>query len=96
MVLVLVTVAIDRLVEMLAWHHEDEKEIRLNAAAIVKSLVSSTQNGSRIIAVSGSLENIMSLIKTDEVVGPLHAEGTLSPLHSLAYHLTITIDFSFI
>lgn len=72
----LVTVAIDRLVEMLAWHHGDEKEIRLNSAAIVMALASSTQNGSRIIAVSGSLENIMSLIKSDEVDGPLHAEGT--------------------
>lgn len=88
------TGAIDRLVEMLAWHHKDEKEIRLNSAAIVKALVSSTRNGSRVIAVygsrviavSGSLENIMSLIQWDDVDSILHAEGiqTHNPLHSLS------------
>ncbi|KAG0590221.1 hypothetical protein KC19_1G082300 [Ceratodon purpureus] len=67
--------AIDRLVEMLAWHHKDEREIRLNSAAIVKALVSSTRNGSRVIAVSGSLENIMSLIQWDDVDRLLHVEG---------------------
>lgn len=71
---------------MLAWHHKDEKEIRLNSAAIVKALVSSTRNGSRVIAVSGSLENIMSLIQWDDVDSILHAEGiqTHNPLHSLS------------
>lgn len=75
--------AIDRLVEMLAWHHQDEEEVRLNSAAIVKALVSSTRNGSRVIAVSGSLENIMSLIQWDDVDRILHAEGmsaTIQPL----------------
>lgn len=78
---------IDRLVEMLAWHHIDEKEIRLNSAAIVKALVSSTRNGSRVIAVSGSLENIMSLIQWDDVDRILHVEGvhTHNPLHSLSF-----------
>jgi len=75
--------AIERLVEMLAWHHRDEKEARLNAAAIVKELVSSTRNGSRVIAVSGSLENIMSLIQLDDVNRILQGEGvhTHHPLH---------------
>lgn len=83
--------AIDRLVEMLAWHHIDEKEIRLNSAAIVKALVSSTRNGSRVIAVSGSLENIMSLIQWDDVDRLLHLEGILCAhfrLTSMENHCT--------
>ncbi|CAM6047969.1 unnamed protein product, partial [Sphagnum compactum] len=57
--------AIDRLVEMLAWCNPHEKEIRRHAAAVVKKLVDSTHNCSRVAAVVGSLQNIVSLLCND-------------------------------
>ncbi|CAK9228390.1 unnamed protein product [Sphagnum troendelagicum] len=57
--------AIDRLVEMLAWCNPHEKEIRRNAAAVVEKLVHSSHNCSRVAAVVGSLENIVSLLYND-------------------------------
>jgi hypothetical protein len=57
--------AIDRLVDMLAWFNPHEKEIRRHAAAVVEKLVHSTHKCSRVAAVVGSLENIVSLLYND-------------------------------
>jgi hypothetical protein len=57
--------AIDRLVEMLAWCNSREEEIRRHAAAVVKKLVHSTHSCSRVAAVVGSLDNIVSLLCND-------------------------------
>ncbi|CAM6021868.1 unnamed protein product [Sphagnum balticum] len=66
--------AIDRLVEMLAWRNPHEKEIRRHAAAVVKKLVHSTHNRSRVAAVVGSLENIVSLLCNDYEGKAPHSE----------------------
>jgi hypothetical protein len=57
--------AIDRLVEMLAWCNPHEKEIRRHAAAVLEKVVHSSHNCSRVAAVIGSLENIVSLLYND-------------------------------
>lgn len=56
----------DRLVEMLAWRNLHEIEIRRHPAAIVKHLVHFTRNCSRLMAIVGSLDNIVSLLRFDD------------------------------
>lgn len=58
---------------MLAWHHKDELQIRLNSAAIVKGLVYHTRNNSRVVAVAGALENIMSLFQWEVIEELVHS-----------------------
>ncbi len=72
--------ATDRLVEMLAWCNPHEKEIRRHAAAVVEKLVHSTHNCSRVAAVVGSLENIVSLLCNDYEGKAPHCMLPSSPL----------------
>ncbi|KAJ7297529.1 hypothetical protein O6H91_Y050700 [Diphasiastrum complanatum] len=53
---------IDRLLEMLTWKNEHEKEIRQSTAKIVRELVRISGNCSRVVAVAGALECLLTLI----------------------------------
>ncbi|KAJ7546927.1 hypothetical protein O6H91_08G061300 [Diphasiastrum complanatum] len=72
--------AINRLLEMLTWKNQHEKQIRLAAASILERFVRYSGNRFKVIAVSGALEAISSLLTPEEDYCP--NEQNVLPLFS--------------
>ncbi|KAJ7516877.1 hypothetical protein O6H91_21G002700 [Diphasiastrum complanatum] len=70
--------AIDRLVEMLTWKSQYERYIRLAAASIMDRLVQCSAGSFKIVAVSGALEGIASLLTSDRDYVEENESRTLS------------------
>ncbi|KAJ7544973.1 hypothetical protein O6H91_09G101100 [Diphasiastrum complanatum] len=57
-----------RLLEMITWKKEAEKDIRLAAAKIIARLAENDSNRFRIVAIPGALEGITSLLVSRKIV----------------------------
>ncbi|BBN10519.1 hypothetical protein MPTK1_5g04190 [Marchantia polymorpha subsp. ruderalis] len=53
---------IERLVEMLSWNGKDEEALLVEVAGIVRRLVAYNRNASRIVAIPGAVDGIISLL----------------------------------
>ncbi|BBN17749.1 hypothetical protein MPTK1_7g16730 [Marchantia polymorpha subsp. ruderalis] len=61
---------IERLVEMLSWNSKNEEPLLSEVAVIICRLVVYNRNCSRIVAIPGSIEGIMSLLVPNEWPAP--------------------------